>query len=90
LIAGRKVQSRQTMPQFTVRRDGVLVVPVVRDADRGTLAELSATSRDLVGRARARELALRLTSNHRIVYGAEAARFLGRVAALLEDSAALA
>jgi pyruvate dehydrogenase E2 component (dihydrolipoamide acetyltransferase) len=188
LVAARMEQSRQTIPQFTVRRDvdmaaalgargeasvndlvvracalalrehprlnatvdgdelvlyqrvhggvavdadGLLVVPVVRDADGGTLVELSAASRDLVTRARARELTpadmdgatftvsnlgmlgvddfdaivspgqaailavgalrgdpprltLRLTSDHRIVYGAQAARFLGRIAELLE------
>ena len=194
LIAGRMVQSRQTIPQFTVRRDvdmtaalamrqgasvndlvvracalalrdqprlnatvdgdelvqyrrvhvgvavdadGLLVVPVLRDADQGSLADLSAASRALVARARARELtpadmdgatftvsnlgmlgvddfdaivspgqaailavgalrgqpprlALRLTSDHRIVYGAQAARFLGRVAELLQAPAELA
>jgi pyruvate dehydrogenase E2 component (dihydrolipoamide acetyltransferase) len=131
-----------------VDADGLLLVPVLRDADRGTLAELAAASRELVSRARARELtpadmegatftvsnlgmlgvhefdaivspgqaailavgairrepvlaadgtvgagvrmALRLSSDHRIVYGAQAAGFAARVAGLLEEPGALA
>jgi pyruvate dehydrogenase E2 component (dihydrolipoamide acetyltransferase) len=133
---------------IAVDAEGLLLVPVVRDADACSLASLATVSRELVTRARERALTpadmegatftvsnlgmlgvdafdaiispgqaailavgsirrvpafdaggavveatrmtLQLSSDHRIVYGAEAARFIGRVAALLEAPAALA
>lgn len=132
---------------FAVATDDALLVPVVRDADRRTLAEIAAETRRLAGAARRRalepadladgtftvtnlgmfgvrsftaiidppqaailavggirrgpvedalgEVAFRdlmtvtLTCDHRVVYGADGARFLSRLRDLLERPLAL-
>ena len=42
---------------FAVAADGVLMTPVVRDADRKSLGQVAAETRDLIERARTRKLA---------------------------------
>jgi len=132
---------------IVVAAPGILVIPVVLDADVRSLDEIAATTRTLAERARAgtitppelsggtftvsnlgmhdvdaftavitapqsalltvgtvarrpvnheEQLALRFTTtvtlvcDHRILYGVDAAAFLGRIRALLQDPAALA
>jgi pyruvate/2-oxoglutarate dehydrogenase complex dihydrolipoamide acyltransferase (E2) component len=72
---------------IAVAADGALLVPVIPDADRKSLLNISAHTRMLARRLRAGEIAsLRLTWDHRILYGAHGAAFPATIKAALEET----